>query len=78
MIMSSLNEYFEIRQNSWVTIFNSNDVDQCLNTFMNVYNMRVKQKYIFTIDHNRKNQVSWQLYGLKILIHKKKGFGVLS
>ena len=42
------------------------------NTFTNVYNMGVKQ-YIPTIDHNRKNQVSWKSYGLKILINKKKG-----
>ena len=40
------------------------DVDWCLNTFMNIYNIGVI-KYIPVIDHGMKNQVSWKPQKLK-------------
>ena len=68
---AKLNGYFNLLQDSWVTIFKNLDIDQCLNTFMNIYNIGV-EKYIPVIDHGRKNQVSWQSEGLKKLMNKKK------
>ena len=67
----SLNEFFDLLQDSWVSMFKNRNIDECLNIFMNIYTMGV-HKYIPLINHNSKNQLSWQSNELKKLINQKK------
>ena len=67
----SLNEFFDLVQDSWVSMFKNRNIDECLNIFMNVYTMGV-QKYIPLINHNSKYQLSWQSNEFKKLINQKK------
>ena len=55
----SLNEFFDLLQDSWVSMFKNRNIDECLNIFINIHTMGV-QKYIPLINHNSKNQLSWQ------------------
>jgi hypothetical protein len=46
---AKLNGYFNLLQDSWVTIFKNLDIDQCLNTFMNIYHIGVENIFLLLI-----------------------------